>query len=106
MDAVAYLIVGVVTLFAVLSAGLDAADLVQAGRGHRHRADAVRAEALTFDNYVTLWQRSGFPRLMTNSAVVTRSDRRHLHDLRGAGRLQHLPLPLPGAQPSCLSSTW
>lgn len=26
---------------------------------------------VTFDNYVTLWRRSEFPRLMTNSAIVT-----------------------------------
>jgi multiple sugar transport system permease protein len=27
--------------------------------------------SLTFDNYVTLWQRSGYPRLLLNSAIVT-----------------------------------
>ncbi len=28
-------------------------------------------ERITFDNYVALWQRSGFPQLVTNSLIVT-----------------------------------
>lgn len=31
----------------------------------------ILPERLTFENYATLWQRSGYPRLLLNSAIVT-----------------------------------
>jgi multiple sugar transport system permease protein len=71
LDGLAYLIVGLVTLFAVfplvwtlLTSFKRESDIVTESMQYVPRT-------LTFDNYVTLWQRSGFPRLMTNSAVVT-----------------------------------
>jgi multiple sugar transport system permease protein len=71
LDGLAYAIVGLVTLFAVfplawtlLTSFKLEQDIVTAHIQYVPRE-------LTYDNYVTLWRRSGFSRLVTNSAVVT-----------------------------------
>ncbi len=70
-DAVAAVVVVIVVLFAigpivwtVLTSFKTEGEIVS-------RDFTWLPHTLTFDNYVTLWQRSGYPRLLMNSAIVT-----------------------------------
>src|SRR5215207_2429407 len=71
MDAVAYAIVGVITVFAFFPLAWTLLTSFKLEEDIVTERMQYIPDAVTFDNYTTLWQRSGFPRLMTNSAVVT-----------------------------------
>ncbi len=71
MDAVAYAIVGIITAFAVFPLAWTLLTSFKLEEDIVTERMQYIPDAVTFDNYVTLWQRSGFPRLMANSAVVT-----------------------------------
>lgn len=71
LDALAYLIVGVVTVFAIFPLVWTLLTSFKLERDIVTDQIQYIPRTLTFDNYVTLWQRSGFPRLMANSAVTT-----------------------------------
>jgi multiple sugar transport system permease protein len=62
LDGLAYLVVGLVTLFAVFPLAWTL--LTSFKREQDIVTDTMQylPRSLTFDNYVTLWQRSGFPR--------------------------------------------
>lgn len=71
LDGAAYLIVGLVTLFAVFPLAWTLLTSFKLERDIVTETIQYIPHELTFDNYITLWRRSGFPRLMANSAVVT-----------------------------------
>jgi len=70
-DGVSYLIVGLVTLFAFFPLAWTLLTSFKLERDIVTETIQYLPSELTFDNYITLWRRSGFPRLMANSAVVT-----------------------------------
>ncbi|MGH2558697.1 MAG: carbohydrate ABC transporter permease [Thermomicrobiales bacterium] len=71
LDVLAYLIVGALTVFAFSPLAWTLLTSFKLERDIVTDSMIYLPRDWTFDNYVTLWQRSGFPRLMTNSAVTT-----------------------------------
>lgn len=71
MNGIAYAIVGLITTFAVFPLAWTLLTSFKLEEDIVTERMQYVPDAVTFDNYVTLWQRSGFPRLMTNSAIVT-----------------------------------
>jgi multiple sugar transport system permease protein len=71
LDGLAYVVVALVTLFAVFPLAWTLLTSFKLERDIVTENLQYIPRELTFENYVTLWRRSGFPRLMANSAVVT-----------------------------------
>jgi multiple sugar transport system permease protein len=68
LSAIVLLIVGIFALFPLIWTFLTSI---------KFESDIVTAtlqyipQRVTFDNYIALWQRSGFPQLITNSLIIT-----------------------------------
>jgi len=71
MNVIAYTIVGIITIFAIFPLAWTLLTSFKLEEDIVTERMQYVPDAVTFDNYVTLWQRSGFPRLMTNSGIVT-----------------------------------
>ncbi len=70
-DLLAWLVVIVVVTFAVLPIIWTVLTSFKTESEIVTRDFAFLPKSLTLENYVTLWQRSGYPRLLMNSAIVT-----------------------------------
>ncbi len=70
-DAVAVVVVIIVVLFAMGPIVWTVLTSFKAENEIVSRNFTWLPRSLNFDNYVTLWERSGYPRLLKNSAIVT-----------------------------------
>lgn len=71
LDLAAGLLVGLIVLFALFPLVWTFLTSLKAEEDIVTRTIQYLPRRVTFDNYLTLWRRSEFPRLMANSALVT-----------------------------------
>jgi multiple sugar transport system permease protein len=71
LNGLAVLIVGVVTIFALFPLAWTLLTSLKIEEDIITRTIQYFPRHATFDNYTTLWRRSGFPHLIANSAIVT-----------------------------------
>ncbi len=71
LDVLTYLVIGAVILFALLPIVWTLLTSLKVEKDIITINLQYLPQTITFDNYVAIWNRSGFPTLITNSAIVT-----------------------------------
>lgn len=71
LDVLTYLVIGAVVLFALLPIVWTLLTSLKVEKDIITINLQYLPQTITFDNYVAIWNRSGFPTLITNSAIVT-----------------------------------
>ena len=71
LNLLTYVVVGIVTLFSIFPLAWALLTSIKLEENIVTSTIQYFPQQVTFDNYITLWRRSDFPRLMANSAIVT-----------------------------------
>src|SRR5438876_7449347 len=71
LDIVTYLIIGFIVVFALAPVAWMFITSLKSEQDILTNQLQYLPARVTFENYVNIWNRSGFPTLITNSAVVT-----------------------------------